>query len=140
MVSKLVWLDRVDFSRSGCKDFSLLRLCVFFSTACQQKRGLRWCLLLLYQPAYTSNRQISRLCLSMHPRFIQTTLTISLKMLRFYAFSPFLRSRVTADAPSAYTTLLPGCPSPRKVPLPATFHTNLSTNFSRFLLLYFKYV
>lgn len=38
-VSRLVWLDRVDFSRSGCKDFSLLRLCVFFPRRANKKGG-----------------------------------------------------------------------------------------------------
>lgn len=94
--------------------------CVRFFYGVPTKKGLRWCLFLLYQPTSMNNRQIARWCLNVERRFLQNTLKISLKMLLFYTFF-LLRSRVTTDAPSVYTTLLPGWPSHRKDPLPATF-------------------
>lgn len=92
------------------------------------KKGAPLVPILALPPTSMNNRQIARWCLNVQRRFLQNTLKISLKMLLFYAFF-LLRSRVTTDAPTVYTTLLPGWPSHRKDPLPATFHMNVSTHF-----------
>lgn len=64
--------------------FATTPVCVFF-TACQQKRGLLWCLFLLYQPTYADKGQIARWCLNVRRRFLPNALKIPLKTLLFYA-------------------------------------------------------
>lgn len=116
--------------------FPRLRLCVFFHGV-PTKKGLHWCLFLLYQATTSLNRQIVCFWLSVQRRFLQIHVE-NIALLRIF---PILRSRVAADAPSAYTTLLPGCPNHRKDPLPATFLTNASTHSSPFSASrIFKYV
>lgn len=122
----MVRFDRVDFfSRNGCKDFSLLRLCVFF-TACQQKKGAPL-VPILALPTNLREKATDRAFV------LERTATISPKHVEnltenvaFFTRFSSLRSRVTTDAP--YTTLLPGWPSHRKDPLSATFNMNLSTH------------
>lgn len=117
--------------RSGCEVFfSATSLVCFFSTACQQKRGSIGAYSCFTKQPPRSTDSSCVFAWAYSDDFSKSTL----KILRFYAFSPFLRSRVAADAPSAYTTLLPGCPNHRKDPLPAIFLTNVSTHSPRFPL------
>lgn len=73
--------------RSGCEVFFFATslVCVFFSTACQQKRGLHWCLFLLYQATTTLNRQIVCFCLSIQRRFLQIHVE-NIALLRIFPF------------------------------------------------------
>lgn len=121
--------------RSGCEVFfsPRLRLCVFFHGV-PTKRGSigAYSCFTKQPPRLTDSSCVFAWAYS------NDVSKSTLKILRFYAFPPFLRSRVAADAPSAYTTLLPGCPNHRKDPLPATFLTNVSTHPPVFSLAYIQ--
>lgn len=114
----------VRFAAAAGIFFPRLRLCVFFHGV-PTKKGLRWCLFLIYQATTTLDRHVVCSCLSTQPRFLQPTLEISQEILRFYAFPPVCVAGLQQMPPQRIPHYYP---KHRRDPLPETFLTDVSTH------------